>query len=166
MSFQIKPAAQTDVKTIYDLTVALALYEKKTLDQILVTADKLHQHGFGPNKVFDCVIAWLQGEPVGMAVYFFSYAGSIGDPILYIEDLFVLPEHRSHGMGTKLLQHLASLAEERQCCRMEWHVFDWNDGAKKFYEAIGCDFRPDLIQVRLEAAKFIEFSSHSSRLPA
>ena len=154
MPLQIRPALESDVNTIFELTYALALYERKTPDQILVTEEKLRKRGFGPAKVFDAVIAFENQVPCAMAVYFFMYAGSIGDPILYIEDLFVLPEYRGRGIGTSLLAELSRIASERECQRMEWHVFAWNTAAIRFYESIGSTVREDLKQVRLESSLF------------
>ena len=154
MALILKQATRADVATIHELTVALALYERKTPDQILVTPEKLAKWGFGKNKIFEVVIARLDGVPVGMALYFYTYAGSVGAPILYIEDLFVLPEHRGHGIGTALLKHLAAVAAQKECCRMQWAVFNWNEAAIAFYRAIGCELRSDLPQVRLAAENF------------
>lgn len=158
MSITITKATKSDVQTILELTVALAEFEKKTPEQILVTREKLERWGFGPDKVFDAYIARKDDKAIGMAVCFFKYAGSVGEPIFYIEDLFVLPEERGKGYGKSLFKYLAGLALERDCCRMEWMVFDWNETAKNFYQSVGCIFRSDLIQVRLEGNELKELS--------
>jgi GNAT superfamily N-acetyltransferase len=158
LSISISQARESDVETLYQLTVALAAFERKTPDQISVTREKLRRWAFGPNRVFEAIIARNGEEPVGMAVYSYIYAGSMGAPILYFEDLFVLRQFRGQGIGTKMLKVLARKALERGCCRMQWAVFEWNENAIKFYEKLGATIRRDLPQVRMEAADIIKLS--------
>lgn len=87
---------------------------------------------------------------VGYALYFFTYAASLGAPILYLEDLFVLESYQRQGIGTKFLTQLAKIAANHHCCRMEWHTFSWNRSAIDFYQSMSAVLRPDLIQVRLQ----------------
>lgn len=143
-----------DVDCIHALTVALARYERKKPSQILVTPEKIGKRGFGRGKIFDSIIAFWDNKPVGMAVFFPKYAGSLGEEILYIEDLFVLPKYRNRGIGTALLADLARLAQKKGCCRMEWCVFRFNKPAIRFYRGLGCEIREDLPQVRLQAQDF------------
>ncbi len=116
----------------------------------MVTEQNLRKYGFGPDRSFQAIIANWENKPVGMAVYFFAYSGYVGMPILYLEDLFVLPEFRGRGIGTKMLQALTYRAKEQRCSRMQWAVFDWNKDAIDFYENLGATVRQDLLQVRLE----------------
>ncbi len=155
LAISISQAQESDVETLYQLTLALAAFERKTPDQISVTKEKLREWAFGPNKVFEALIARYGEEPAGMAVYFFTYAGSMGAPILYGEDLFVLRQFRGQRIGTKMLQELARKAEERGCCRMQFAVFDWNENATSFYKKLGATIRRDLPQVRMDAADFV-----------
>jgi len=154
LSVSIYTALESDVPIIYALTVALAKSEQKPSDQILVTEERLRKWGFGPNRIFHAIIANWEKKPVGVAVYFYTYAGYLGQPVLFLEDLFVLPEFRSRGIGKKMLQDLANIAQKQNCCRMQWAVFDWNQDAIRFYEKIGATVRKDLLQVRLEPNQF------------
>lgn len=158
MALIIREATLDDVTVMHDLTFKLALYEKKRPEEILVTPDKLAKWGFGPDKVFDTVLAEVDNMPVGMAVYFYTYAGSVGNPILYIEDLFVLFEHRDRGIGKALLKWLARRALKKECCRMQWAVFDWNAPAIHFYQSIGAAIRSDLPQVRMNSPTLLAFT--------
>ena len=151
MTFSISVAEESDVDLLYELTVALAVFEKKTPDEIFVTAEKLRKWGFGPRKVYSALVARHDDKPVGLAVYYFGFSGYMGEPILYLEDLFILPEFRKRGFGGAMLKHLTQMAGEAECCRVQWAVFDWNTDAIAFYNSIGAQLRPDLIQVRLNA---------------
>jgi GNAT superfamily N-acetyltransferase len=79
----------------------------------------------------------VEGRPAGFALFFHSFSTFLARPGLYLEDLFVLPEHRGLGIGRALLTHLARLAVERGCGRLEWSVLDWNQEAISFYERLG-----------------------------
>ena len=84
-----------------------------------------------------CILAFADGAPAGFALYFFNYSTFLAQPGLYLEDLFVKPEFRGQGIGKALLLHLAKIANERGCGRMEWTVLDWNQPAIDFYEKLG-----------------------------
>jgi len=157
MTLTISQATEDDVDLLYDLTVALAAYEKKTPDQILVTKEKLRKFAFGANARFQAQIARSGEKPAGMSVYYIGYSGYMGSPILYVEDLFVLPDFRGRGIATEMMRKLAEVALETECCRMQGAVFDWNADARAFYAAGGAQLRPDLIQVRLDADKLRAF---------
>lgn len=159
MDLKLSEATEADVDVLYELTVALAVYEKKTPDQILVTKEKLRKCGFGPQRTFQALIARVDEKPVGLAVYYYGYSGYVGSSILYLEDLFVLPDSRGRGIGTAMLRMLARRALQADCCRMQWAVFDWNQEAIEFYRSIGAKLRPDLVQVRLEVGHFSELTS-------
>ncbi len=83
------------------------------------------------------------------ALYYFGFSANLGYPILYLEDLYVKPEWRRQKIATTLLQKLAGLALQRECIRLEWHVFSWNEEARAFYDAFGGKAKHDLIQMRL-----------------
>lgn len=147
----ITKATPSDVGEIYDLTVALAEYEGKKPEEILVSKENLLRWGFGATPRFEALIARTGKLPVGMAVFYIGYSGYLGSIFLYIEDLFVLPGYRRQGIGKALLCDLASRSIELDCCGMRWAVFDWNEEAIAFYRSLGGQLRPDLIQTRLEA---------------
>ncbi|HWA26550.1 MAG TPA: GNAT family N-acetyltransferase [Lacunisphaera sp.] len=139
MSPVLRPARPADVPVILDLIRALADYEKLT-DEVTATPAQLEQSLFpagGAAAAAHCVLAEADGVSAGFALYFFNYSTFLARPGLYLEDLFVRPEFRGRGLGKALLLHLAKLANQRGCGRMEWTVLDWNQPAIDFYESLG-----------------------------
>jgi GNAT superfamily N-acetyltransferase len=163
MKVTLSEANEQDVSLLYELTLALARFERKTPDQILVTEEKLRKCGFGPNRVFRALIARVDDKPVGMCVFYYGYSGYAGAATLYVEDLFVLHDFRGHGIGSEMLRRLAELAVESDCYRMEGLVFDWNKDAIACYKLLGANLRTDLINVRLEEDKLREFVQVNSK---
>ncbi len=132
----LKMATEQDVPIILSFIKALAEYERLA-DAVIATEEGLRQTLFGPKPYAECVIARWQGQPAGFALFFHNYSTFLGRPGIYLEDLFVKPELRGHGVGRALLQHLARLAQERNCGRLEWSVLDWNESAIGFYKSLG-----------------------------
>jgi len=154
MALDIRPATAGDVPLILDFIRGLAEYERM-LDQVEATAGRLHASLFptdGRAPEAQCVIGTVDGTPAGFALYFFNYSTFLARPGLYLEDLFVKPEFRGAGLGKALLLHLAALAHERGCGRMEWAVLDWNEPAIGFYEALGATRLLDWQICRLDRA--------------
>lgn len=139
---RIDPAAPNDVPTILRFIRALAEYEKLS-HQCIATEESLRETLFGARPYAEVLIARLDGEPVGYALFFHNYSTFVSRPGLYLEDLFVLPEHRSRGVGKALLVRLAQIAQERNCGRFEWSVLDWNKPAIEFYQRLGATILPD-----------------------
>lgn len=133
---EILPATKADVPTILGLIRELAEYEK-LLHDVVATPEMVETALFGPRPVAECVVARFNGTPAGFALFFHNFSTFLARPGLYLEDLYVRPEHRGHGIGEALLRHLASLAVQRGCGRMEWAVLDWNKRAIEFYERMG-----------------------------
>lgn len=133
---KINPATPADVPTIVALITALAEYERLA-HEVVADDAAIHRTLFGDKPVAEAVIARVGGVSVGFAVFFHNYSTFLGRPGLYLEDLFVLPEHRGRGFGRALLAHLARVAVERGCGRMEWSVLKWNAPAIGFYESLG-----------------------------
>ena len=136
MPTQIRPAIPTDAPHILQFIRELAEYEKLS-NQVTATEQLLHQHLFGPRPVAECLIAELDHTHVGFALYFHSFSTFVGRPGIYLEDLFVRPAARGKGIGRALLTHLAKIAVERNCGRLEWSVLDWNASAIGFYKKLG-----------------------------
>jgi GNAT superfamily N-acetyltransferase len=136
MTLAIRKATSADASVITELVRELADYEK-LLDEARATPADFSRELDAPNPVISVLIAEWNGEPAGFALYFFNFSTFVGRPGLYLEDLFVRPKLRSHGIGRELLRHLARIAEARQCGRMEWAVLDWNEPALKFYQTLG-----------------------------
>lgn len=138
----IRPATPADIPAIVQLIRALADYEKLS-DQVVVTEAQLREHLFGARPYAEVLLAEEASRVVGYALFFHTYSTFLGRPNLYLEDLFVLPEHRGRGHGKGMLARLARLAVERDCGRFEWLVLDWNTPAIQFYEVLGAVVVPE-----------------------
>jgi len=136
VTFRIEPARERDVPLILRLIKGLAEYEKLA-HEVVATEERLRQSLFGPHPSAEVVIAYVDDEAVGFALFFHTYSTFLGQRGLYLEDLFVLPEWRGRGAGRALLTHLARIAAERGCGRFEWSVLDWNEPAINFYKRLG-----------------------------
>jgi len=136
MTISIRPARPNDVPTVASLIRALSQYEKLE-HEVTMTEDKLRGSMFGPRPYAEALLAEEDGKPVGFALFFHNYSTFLAQPGLYLEDLYVLESHRGKGIGKALLVHLAKIAVERNCGRMEWAVLDWNVDAIGFYEKLG-----------------------------
>jgi GNAT superfamily N-acetyltransferase len=134
--FTIRPATLADVPIILELIRALATYERAP-EAVTATEEQLADVLFGKKPAADVLLAFEGDAPVGFAVFFYNFSTWLGRPGLYLEDLFVRPEKRGHGYGRALLVHLAKIAHERGCGRMEWAVLDWNEPAIEFYKKLG-----------------------------
>lgn len=121
---------------IADLIRQLAKFEKLE-DEVVMTEELLKAGLFGPRPYAETVIAEEDAQPIGFALFFHTFSTFLARPGLYLEDLFVLAEHRGRGVGRALLVHLAHLAVERGCGRLEWAVLNWNQEAIRFYERLG-----------------------------
>ena len=141
-ALRLRPATVADVPTILALIRALAEYER-LLDACVATEDDLRRTLFGERPQAEVVVAEWAGEPAGFALFFHSYSTFLARHGLYLEDLFVRPEHRGRGIGRALLAHLARLALARGCGRLEWAVLDWNAPAIGFYQALGARMLDD-----------------------
>jgi len=136
MTTNLRAATRDDVPVIAELIRGLARFEK--LEHEVVMTEALLDIGlFGDRPYAEVVLAEDDGRPVGFALFFHNFSTFLGRPGIYLEDLFVLPEHRGSGIGRMLLAHLARLAVERGCGRLEWAVLDWNRDAIQFYERLG-----------------------------
>jgi GNAT superfamily N-acetyltransferase len=135
-ALSIDVAREEDAPLILTFIRALAEYERLA-DAVVATEDGLRSTLFGPRPYAECVIARWNGEPAGFALFFHNFSTFLGQPGIYLEDLFVKPEFRGKGVGRSLLQYLARLTEERNCGRLEWSVLDWNESAIGFYKSLG-----------------------------
>ena len=138
-----------DVSLILDFIRQLAGYEKMTHD-VVTDEDQLRRSLFGERRVAEVVIASYDGEPAGFALFFHNFSTFLGRPGIYLEDLFVIPQLRGHGIGQVLLSHLAGIAVERGCGRFEWSVLDWNTDAIRFYERFGAKAMDEWTVFRIE----------------
>ena len=148
MTLQIRPGELADVPLIADLIRGLARYEKLE-HEVVMTEEKLTDYLFGERRYAETLIAEIDGEPAGFALFFHSFSTFLARPGVYLEDLFVVPEHRGHGVGRALFERLAQTAVERGCGRLEWAVLDWNKDAIRFYEGLGAKPNSDWTVYRL-----------------
>ena len=133
---EIRPATEDDVPIILSLIRELAAYERLS-HEVVATEGLLRESLFGERRCAEVLIACCKGAPAGFALFFHSFSTFLGRPGIYLEDLYVKPKFRSRGIGRALLTHLARLAKERGCGRLEWSVLDWNEPAIKLYKSIG-----------------------------
>lgn len=142
----IRKAQRGDESAILDLIKGLADFEKEP-DAVANTAEKLGADLFD-KKLCECLVIAFPERIIGFAIYYIAYSTWKG-PILYLEDLYVLPEYRGTGAGSKLFDEVVSIARERNCARMDWQVLDWNTDAIAFYERKGATIDKDWYNGRL-----------------
>lgn len=135
-ALRIRPAEPTDVPLVLDFIRRLAEYERLA-HEVVATEAELERWLFGERRYAEVVIAEWDARPAGFALYFHNFSTFLGRPGIYLEDLFVDPELRGRGIGRALLAHLAALAVERGCGRLDWWVLDWNQDAIRFYRSLG-----------------------------
>ena len=133
---QLRDATSADVATILQCIQGLAEYERLA-HECLATEEALSRTLFGPTPAAYVILATMGTETAGFALWFPSYSTFLARPGVYLEDLFVFPAFRGHGVGRRLLQHLAAVAVARGYGRLEWAVLDWNADAIRFYESLG-----------------------------
>jgi GNAT superfamily N-acetyltransferase len=142
LNLNIRPAVVSDCATLLTLIRGLAEYEN-LLDRVVATPQKLAETLFGALPAAEALLAEIDGQAAGFALFFPNYSTFLAQPGIYLEDLFVLPARRGHGVGKALLKAVAELAVQRGCGRFEWSVLDWNQSAIEFYEAMGATVMPD-----------------------
>jgi GNAT superfamily N-acetyltransferase len=136
----IRAARPADVPVLLALVRELAAYEREP-DAVETTEPMLHAALFGDAPVASCHVAELDGRVVGFALWYVTFSTWKGRPGLWLEDLFVRPAARGHGLGRALLQELAEVCVQRGYARFEWWVLDWNVDAQGFYRSLGA--RPE-----------------------
>src|SRR4051812_34231556 len=155
---KIRPATGADAPIIASLVRELAEYEKLEHEAQASAHDFLREIE-SPNPVIHVLIAEWNGDPAGFALYFFNFSTFVGRPGLYLEDLFVRPALRAHGIGRALLRALAQIAQQRNCGRMEWAVLDWNEPALGFYQSLDARQMKEWIIHRLTPVEIARLAS-------
>lgn len=148
-NYQIRSAKPRDAQSIYDLIVALAIYEKEP-QAVETTPHIICEQMSDPNPPFQCLVAEVEDIIVGFALYFFNYSTWKGQRGIYLEDLFVEPKFRQQGIALALMQSLAEIAQKEQCGRIDWSVLRWNQLAINFYKNIGASEMHEWIGYRIE----------------
>lgn len=153
----IRTAVAGDAAQILKFITGLAVFEKAE-DQVLTTEDDIRRSIFGEKATAHALIAELADEAVGFAVYFYNYSTWLGCNGLFLEDLYISPDHRGSGAGKALLQHLARQAVAEGCGRFEWNVLDWNEPAIQFYESFGAEAQSEWVGYRLSGQALKDFA--------
>ncbi len=151
MRLALEAATPADVPMLLTLIGELADFERLA-HEVVVTEASLRESLFGPRPYAETLLARVDGEVAGFALYFHNYSTFLGRAGLYLEDLYVRPAFRGQGVGRALLLHLAAVASSRGCGRMEWSVLNWNRRAVGFYESLGARPVNDWTVYRLDRA--------------
>lgn len=149
---EIVPATRADIPLIRQFILELAEYERAKPGEAPVTEQDLAQTLFSDRPAAEVLIAYLGDDPAGFALFFHNYSTWLGKRGIYLEDLFVRPRARKHGVGFALLRRLARIAVERDCGRVEWSVLTWNQLAIDFYKQIGAKEQVEWTTFRLTGA--------------
>jgi GNAT superfamily N-acetyltransferase len=144
----IRPVVESDTAVLLQLIRELAEFER-LLDAAVATEADLRTALFGPRPCAEAILAECDGQSAGFALFFTSFSTFVGRPGIYLEDLFVRPAFRRRRIGKALFQHVARLAVERNCGRLEWSVLDWNELAIEFYRSLGAVALSDWTVFRL-----------------
>src|SRR6202171_6500726 len=157
-AFTIRTATESDVPLILRFIRDLAEYERM-LDKCVASEEALRETLFGARPYAEVIFACEDGVEVGFALFFHNYSTFLAQPGIYLEDLFVAPRWRAHGLGKKLLAHLAALAVARGCGRLEWVVLDWNEPAIGFYKKLGAERMDGWTVFRLTGDALVRLTS-------
>jgi GNAT superfamily N-acetyltransferase len=158
MTHMIRFALPADVPVILHLVRELATYER-ALDKVVATEALLHDAMFAATPAAEALITEVDGVPAGLALFFHNFSTWTGWRGLYLEDLYVTPEMRGHGLGKALLQRLAAVAVERGCARFEWQVLTWNTPAIEFYRAMGAELKEEWRTCRVSGAALAKLAA-------
>jgi GNAT superfamily N-acetyltransferase len=149
-SITVRFATADDVPLLLRLIRELAAFEKAP-DAVVATEADLLRHGFGAERSFEAILAFLDGEPAGCALYHTRFSTWLGRPGLYLEDLYVTEPARGHGVGKRLMARLAAIAIERRWGRIDFHVLDWNP-AREFYHRLGMEHHREWLRYGADEA--------------
>lgn len=157
MNIEIRQATVSDAALIHHYITELAIYEKAQHEVIASVAD-IERSLFAADSPAHGLICLIDGQAVGFAIYFYSYSTWLGRKGMYLEDLYISPEHRGSGAGKTMLRHLARIACETGCGRLEWSVLDWNEPAIQFYLSLGASPQDEWIRYRLAGDTLTSFA--------
>jgi GNAT superfamily N-acetyltransferase len=151
MSVFVRDAVRQDVPQILKFIENLADYERLRHEAVATAAD-IERELFGANPKVFCQIAEWEGRPAGFGLWFYTFSTFVGRHGIWLEDLFVDPTMRGHGMGKALLVDLAQRCVREQLGRFEWAVLDWNQPSIDFYVSQGATFMDDWRRCRVDGA--------------
>ncbi|WP_298768721.1 GNAT family N-acetyltransferase [uncultured Shewanella sp.] len=153
----IRQAQTSDAALILHFVRELAIYEKAE-HEVLATEETLKKSMFSSNSHVNALICEQDGQALGMAIYFYNYSTWLAKPGLYLEDLYVSPEHRGKGAGKLLLKKMAQIALQNNCGRFEWSCLDWNKPSRDFYHSIGAKSQDEWVGYRMSGQTLIDFA--------
>lgn len=159
LDIRIVPATERDTGAIVTLIRELAAYERIE-DEVETTEEAVREALFGEWPSAEAVLAYVGVDLAGYALYFHNFSTLLGRRGLYLEDLFVRPAHRHRGVGTRLFAHVARIAVERRCGRLEWFVLDWNESAVRFYRGLGARAMDEWTMYRLTGDALARAADH------
>jgi GNAT superfamily N-acetyltransferase len=162
---RIVPATQKDIPLIREFILELAEYERALPGEAPVTERDLANTLFGERPAAEVLIAYLDDEPAGFALFFHNYSTWLGKRGIFLEDLFVRPPARKHGVGFALLRELSRIALERDCGRVDWSVLKWNELAISFYKQIGAKSLDDWATFRLTGDALAQVAGERKKAP-
>jgi GNAT superfamily N-acetyltransferase len=161
---RIVPATKKDIPLVRQFILELAEYERAKPGDAPVTEKDLAETLFGKRPAAEVLIAYLGVEPAGFALFFHNYSTWLGKRGVYLEDLFVRPALRKHGVGFALLRALARIALDRDCGRLDWSVLTWNELAISFYKQIGARPMDDWTSFRLTGDALAQIAGERTKV--
>lgn len=162
---RIRAATPDDAGHIVRLVKALAVFENEPLTTVRLTEADVRRDGFGERPYFEVLLAELDGEPVGFALYFHNYSTWEGRPGIYLEDLFVEERARGLGLGRRLIAAIAAIAHERGCARIDLWVLRWNP-AREFYHRIGIEHMEEWLPYRMTEPHIATMAAEADEIAA
>jgi GNAT superfamily N-acetyltransferase len=157
---RIRPATEADVEVLFDLILELAAYEKLA-DKVAGDAEVLRRSLFEERAAEALLLEAADGEAVGYAIFFTTFSTFECRSGIWLEDVYVRPEHRRGGIGRAVMEHLAQLTQERGHVRLEWVALDWNEPALNFYDKLGARRLDDWKILRLERDGIVRLAQGS-----
>ena len=158
---KVRQAQPQDAQLILDLVMALAAYEKAP-EEVVATLADIESNFFSDNPQVFCDFVEIDGQVVSFVVWFLNYSTWTGTHGIYIEDLFVMPEHRGKGYGKALLAHLAKLCIDRGYHRLQWWVLNWNEPSIEFYKSLGAKPMDEWTVMRVDDASLVALATQST----
>jgi len=156
-SLSIRQAITADSKLILHFIRELAIYEKAE-HEVHATEETIETTIFSKDSHVNALICEQDGQALGIAIYFYNYSTWLAKPGLFLEDLYVSPEHRGKGAGKLLLKKMAQIALQKGCGRFEWNCLDWNKASRDFYQSIGAESQDEWVGYRMSGQTLIDFA--------
>src|SRR5215831_6582092 len=148
MEFKIDAVKRKDLPELLALIRELARFEKLE-HEIQSNVDLLNEAFFAPQPAAGALMAWQDTEAAGYAIYFYTFSTFVGRKGIWLEDLYVRPQFRKHGLGSALIKAVAGIGVEHGCGRFEWTALNWNKTALEFYDKLGATALDEWVLLRL-----------------